>query len=119
MSSFFSSCYAGEAIKVKVSEKIPWAWCSAIKDPKTNLYTCTIQPWFGSIQAMIGQIIKWFTAVAALAWVLFIVVNGMLLSSGWDGKDDIKKRIVKSLTGLILLLMSGLILNIIAPWIYR
>lgn len=114
-----TSWWKWDAITVKVTEKIPWAWCSAIKDPKTNLYTCTIQPGFNTIQAMIGQIIKWFTALAALAWVLFIVINWILLSTWWDWKDEIKKRIVKTLTWLILLLLSWLILSMIAPWVYR
>jgi hypothetical protein len=30
---------------------------------------------------MLGQIIRWFTGLAALSGVLFIVINGILLSS--------------------------------------
>lgn len=118
---FINFSYAtddSETIKVKVTEKIPWAWCSDIKDTKDNLYTCTIKPGFGTIQIMIWKIIKWFTALAALAWILFIVINWILLSTWWEWKDEIKKRIIKTLIWLILLLLSWLILSMIAPWIY-
>jgi len=108
-----------ESITIKVTEKIPGAWCSNIKDSKTNLYKCTISPWFDTIELMMWQIVKWFTAITALAWVLFIVVNWILLSIWWDWKDEIKKRIIKTLSWLVLLLLSWVILSIIAPWVYR
>jgi len=107
-----------DAITVKVTEKIPGAWCGE-QDPKTKLYTCTIQPGFTTIQIMIGQIIKWFTAIAALAGVLFIVINGIMLSMNGGEKDKIKGRMAQTITGLILLLLSGLILSILAPWVYK
>jgi len=34
-------------------------------------------------------------------------------------KDEAKKRITATIIGLIILFMSGIILNIIAPWIYK
>lgn len=107
-----------DTVTVKVTEKIPGAGCGE-KDKKTGLYTCTVQPWFKTIQIMIGQIVKWFTAVAALSGVLFIVVNGILLSMDPDNKEKAKGRIKQTLSWLILLLLSGVILSIIAPWVYR
>lgn len=116
-------------IKVLVSEYIPWAGCECVwwkppdwickwKDWGAPQYECTIKPWFGTITSMMWAIIKWFTALTALAGVLFIVINGILLSM-WSDKAKIKERIVKTLTGLILLLLSGVILSIIAPWVYK
>lgn len=70
---------------------------------------------------IIGEMIKYATFLAGLAGVLFIVVNGILYSmSGMDAgmKEEAKKRITKTLLGLIVLLLSGFILNAIAPWIY-
>ena len=70
---------------------------------------------------MIGKIIQYFTYITALAAVLFIVINGILYSmSGLDAgaKDSAKKRIVQTLLGLVLLFLSGTILNAVAPWVY-
>lgn len=133
--SFFTiTNWASWDITVLVSEKIPWAGCVCAWNTLNWVcyweatwfdsyppaqYKCTIKPWFSSIQSMIGQIIKWFTAIAALAWVLFIVINWILLSMWWEWKDEIKKRIVKTITWLILLLLSWVILSIIAPWVYK
>jgi hypothetical protein len=37
-----------------------------------------------------------------------------------DGlKTGAKERIIKTLTGLVILLLSGVILNMIAPWVYK
>ncbi len=104
------------AIKVKITEKIPGGNCG--EKNKDGLYECEIKPGFKSIQEIMWNIIKWLTALAALAWVLFIVVNGIMLSTGSDS-GEVKKRIVKGIIWLILVLLSGLILNMIAPWVYR
>lgn len=105
-------------IIVKVTEKIPWGNCGE-KDAKTGLYECKVKPGFKSVQAILWNIIKWITAIAALAGVLFIVINGIMLSMGWSGTDEVKKRIIKAIVGLILVLLSWLILNMIAPWVYK
>ncbi|MDD5769331.1 MAG: hypothetical protein PHE25_00035 [Candidatus Gracilibacteria bacterium] len=122
-SSSTTSGGSSDNITVKVTEKIPGAECGECSkkgnDGGCLEYTCKVQPGFTSITLMIGQIIKWFTAIAALAGVGFIVLNGMFLSIGGEGKDEIKKKIVKTIAGIILLLLSGLILNIIAPWVYK
>jgi hypothetical protein len=76
---------------------------------------------FGSVMSVVGNMINYATFIAGLAGVLFIVINGILYSmSGMDAgmKDEAKKRIVKTLLGLVVLLLSGLILNAIAPWVY-
>lgn len=107
------------AIKVRITEKIPGWNCNLIQSGTWAwLYECKIQPGFKSIQEIMWNIIKWLTALAALAWVLFIVVNGIMLSTGSDS-GEVKKRIVKGIIWLILVLLSGLILNMIAPWVYR
>ena len=112
-------------ITVKVTEKIPWADCDEItktNDSDIQMYSCNVQKWFSSITKMMWAIIKYFTYIAALGWVLFIVINGILFSMGWaepSMKDDAKKRIIWTLTWLILLLLSWVILNMIAPWVYK
>jgi hypothetical protein len=112
----------GSWITVTVTEFIPGAWCWEGKWEPGNLkYECTVEPWFWSITAMMWEIIKYFTYIAALWAVLFIVINGILYSmSGMDAgmKDEAKKRISKPLIWLIVLLLSWVILNIIAPWVY-
>lgn len=122
-------------IKVQVTEKMPWmtgcyqtkAWASATWSLKSTqvanweTYTCEIEPGFASVQLMLSGIIKYFTFIAGIAGVLFLVINGIMYSMwGMDAsmKDEAKKRIIKTLVWLMLLFSSGIILNIIAPWIY-
>lgn len=105
-----------KSIKVKVTEKVPWANCWE-KDEKWY-YECNVKPWFKSVQAIIWNIIKWITAIAALSWVLFIVINWIMLST-WTETQEVKKRIVKWIIWLVLVLLSWVILNIIAPWVYK
>lgn len=104
-------------IEVKVTEKIPWADC----EWSTWDYTCTVKPGFWTVMQLMGWIIKYFTFLASLGWVLFIVINWIMLSMWgmWWSKDEIKKRITMTIGWLILLLLSGLILHSIAPWIYQ
>ncbi len=114
-------------IKIKVTEYIPWA-CendNALKDLNCSVDSpcdCYIKKWFGSVTTMIWNVIKYFTFIAGLGAVLFIVINGILYSMSWVNdsmKTDAKNRIVKTLMWLIVLLLSWIILNIIAPWIYQ
>ncbi len=107
------------AITVKVTESIPGWNCSLIQSGTwAGLYECKIEPGFKSVQWIIWNIIKWVTAIAALAWVLFIVINGIMLSTGSE-TGEVKKRIVNGIIGLILVLLSWVILNMIAPWVYK
>ena len=129
---------AQDAIKVRVTEKIPGANCgrhihgrsdTTIDSSNVNstewsgsyTYECEVKKGFWQITIMLGNMIKYFTFIASLWGVLFIVINGILYSmggidSGW--KDEAKKRITKTLVGLAILLLSWVILNAIAPWIY-
>jgi len=81
-------------------------------------YDCPVEKWFGSVQIMLGNIIRYATFLIGLVWVLFIVINGIMYSIWWDDKTAAKDRIVKSVGGLLLLLLSWVVLNAIAPWIY-
>lgn len=127
--SFFviSSSYAAswETITVTVTEKIPGANCSTwtINEESWKIltYNCNVEKWFWSVMKMMWEIIKWFTYITWLAIVLFIVINGIMYSmSGMDQgmKDEAKKRIWKTLMWLVVLLLSWVILNAIAPWVY-
>ena len=122
---FISNAYAEETtwITVTVTEKIPGAWCTEIKNDKGKItwYTCTVEKWFWSVVTMMWGIIKYFTFIAWLFGVLFIIVNGIMYSMWWidaSMKDEAKKRITGTIIWLILLLLSWVILNMIAPWIY-
>lgn len=108
-------------IKIKVPEKIPWANCNLDKENKYNswLYICTISPWMSAVNSIIQNLIKWFMAITAISWVLFIVVNWILLSMHWWEKEKIKTRITATITWIVLLLLSWVILSIIAPWVYK
>jgi len=131
--NYISNTYAADTVKVIVTEKIPWAWCEMIDadwnvtskksdDWKTQMYQCNIKKWFWTVISMLWNIIKYFTFIASLWAVLFIIINGILYSM-WGAepsmKDDAKKRIIWTLIWLILLLLSWVILNLIAPWIYK
>ncbi len=112
-----------EGIKVKVTEKVPWANCGE-KLPESEWwwYECTVAKWFWSVIIMLWNIIKYFTFIASLWGVLFIIVNGIMYSMWWIDewiKSDAKKRIVWTLIWLALLFLSWVILNLIAPWIYK
>lgn len=116
----------GSGISVTVTEKIPGANCTELKedskDPtKITWYECRVEKGFGSVTKMLWKIIKYFTYIAALAWVLYIVINGILYSMWWADdsfKTESKKRIITTLVWLIILMLSWVILNAIAPWIY-
>ncbi len=114
-----------KVIKVKVTEKMPWMDCD--KEPvwwkwDNLIYQCDVESGFWSVQKMIAGIIKYFTFIAGIAGVLFLVINGVMYSMGWMDpwmKDEAKKRISKTLIWIILLFCSWILLNIIAPWIYK
>lgn len=84
--------------------------------------TCTIDSWQGALKNILWWIIKYATFLVWLIAVLFIVVNWIMYSMwGMDQsmKEESKKRITKTLIWIIMLLLSGTILNLIAPWIYK
>lgn len=121
LSSFFSIAIV-DAVSIEVTEPIPGAGCSKWWESDWDVYTCYIQNGFGGVTGVIGEIIKYFTYITSLAAVLFIVINGILYSmagiNDWL-KSGAKDRITKTLIGLILLMLSWLILNAIAPWVYK
>lgn len=110
-------------ITVTVTEKIPGADCKP--DDKWSSYTwtyeCSVDPGFWTVTNMMWSIIRYFTFIASLVWVLFIVYNGIMYSM-WGIeqtlKDNAKKRIIQTLIWLAVLLLSWVILNLVAPWIY-
>lgn len=131
-----STTYAGDAstaqstaIEVQVTEKMPWMDNCTPIDPlgpeqiaNGETYTCEVEPGFASVQKMLAWMIKYFTFIAGIGGVLFLVINGIMYSMwGMDAwmKDEAKKRIQKTLSWLIVLLLSWVILNLIAPWIYK
>ena len=112
---------AGTGILVHVTERVPWGNCVP-HDERDGIWVCEIERWFGSIMNIFWALIQYFTFIALLWAVLFLVINGVLYSMSWlnEGlKSAAKDRIVKTLIWLILLLMSWWILNTLAPWIYE
>ena len=115
------------ATTVTVTENIPGMKC--VSDPKSDekdvtkkKYKCTIEPGFGSVMLILKGLIKYATFITALIGILMLVYSGMEYSmsgaSGWDSKHA-KERIIKVLSGIVLLFLVGFILNSVAPWIYR
>jgi hypothetical protein len=115
---------------VIVSEKVPWANCKGLDktwnettdNNKIISWKCEVWQWASTIVWMLWDIIRYFTYLAWLVWVLFIVYNGILYSMGWADqslKEESKKRIIWTLIWLILLFLSGPILQLVAPWIYK
>lgn len=112
-------------IIITVTEKIPWAKCTVKKDKDWKevpwRWECKVQPWIKGVQSLLWKMIKYFAAIWALAWVLFIVVNWIMLSMWWMDsslKDKAKKNITWAIIWLVLLLLSWVILKMIAPWVY-
>lgn len=113
---FFLGLGISQAVNVPVSTDLSpiLSWCSSS--------SCNVGTGFSVVKDIAGGIIKYFTYIAGLAGVLFIVINGILYSMSWmdDGlKSSAKDRIKKMLIWLVLLMLSGVILNAIAPWIYK
>lgn len=109
-------------IEITVTEKVPWAECTQTTEQKEKWrWTCKVEPWIKSVQSLLWRMIKYFAAIWALAWVLFIVINWIMLSMWWMDsslKDKAKKNITWAIIWLILLLLSWVILKMIAPWVY-
>ncbi len=121
---------------IKVTEKVPWANCTEMEWSRNNdwsikrdvngnvvpiIWQCEVWQWSAQIISMLWEIIKYFTYIASLFWVLFIVYNWILYSMWWADqslKEESKKRIIATLIWLLVLFLSGPILQIIAPWIY-
>lgn len=111
-------------VNVVVTERIPWVPCEQITEEweSPKMYKCQVKKWTWAIIEMFWNIIKYFTFLAWLFWVLFIVYNGILYSMWWADqslKEESKKRIIWTLIWLVLLFLSWPILQIIAPWIYK
>lgn len=70
---------------------------------------------------MLGSLIKYATYLTGLIGVLMIVLSGIQYSLSGGGEDakKAKGRIIQLITGLVLLFLTGLILNTVAPWVYR
>jgi hypothetical protein len=70
------------------------------------------------LYSYIGMIYKWAAGIIGIVSVLFLVWGGIEISTAGDntGKiDEAKKRIIQSITGLVLLFLSGIILYTINP----
>jgi len=112
-------------IAITVTEDIPWAGCE-FNTWSDNwwlwTYTCHVEKWFKWVTSTLWNIIKWFTYLTWLAAVLFIIWNSIFyMRAGLDDwlKGKAKERIQATLMWIVLLLLTWVILNAIAPWIYK
>lgn len=109
-------------VVVETTEKIPWAKCRQIDETWwVKIYECDVESWLGSVFEILKILIRYFWIIAGLAGVLFIVINGIMISMAWVDsslKETAKDRMIKTIWGLVLLLMSGIILRILAPWVF-
>lgn len=137
------------SVSVLVTEKIPWIPCSKVdwtydsttwwymysnSDWQTSwvrggdkqyevaiMYDCKVSRWTYAIIQMLWSILKYFTYIASLVWVLFIVYNWILYSMSWIDewmKKESKDRIVWTLIWLLILFLAWPLLKILAPWVY-
>ncbi len=102
-------------INVSVTEPIPWLHCSENSDWDI---TCPVDSDFSSITTLLQVLVRWFSYLAMLWAVLFIIINWILYSMWWN-KEEIKKRIIKTLMWIIVLMLSWVILYLVAPWVYE
>ena len=134
---FFVQTYAEDQwiIYIEVNEEVPWASCSKMvkewgayrpataqdeKDNKAKI-VCKIKRSFAWVVDMIWSVIEYFTFLAWIWAVLFIVINWIMYSTSWLSweKEKAKERIISTLIWIVLLLLSWVILNILAPWVYK
>lgn len=107
-----------------VTEKIPGANCTDAgrgSTQTTRLYKCTVGKGFDTVVGVLGSLIKYATYLTGLIGVLMIVLSGIQYSLSGGGEDakKAKGRIMQLVTGLVLLFLTGLILNTVAPWVYN
>jgi len=118
---FFTNTYAADTIIVKIPINLHSVIDGCNETSSNWAYECKIETWFASVWKWIWQIIKYFTFITGLAWVLYIIFNWIKLSMAWMNqslKESAIKSIQKTLIWLVLLLLSWVLLNFIAPWIY-
>lgn len=120
ISSLTSLNTYAETIKVKVPLDMSKLWLTCSSEGKA--FICDVDVWFWSVKNSIWKIIKYFTFISALSWVLYIIYNWIKLSMAWLNQEyekEAKDSIRKTLLWLVILLLSWLILNFVAPWVYK
>ena len=111
-------------VTITVWTQVPWVPCTMKKDDKTDgvVYVCSVPKSSKWIVDMLWNIISYATFITWIAWVLFIVINGILYSM-WGIDDDLrwksKERIIRTLTWLIILFSAWYILQLVTPWVYK
>ena len=112
-----NSSSSSKQVEVIVTTDIPWANCKKDGDR----YICTVTKWSAWVTSLLWKIIRYFTLLVLLFWILFIVINGILYSMWWTNpelKTKSKDLIIKTLVWIVILFLSWYILYFIAPWVY-
>ncbi|MDD2516469.1 MAG: hypothetical protein PHF46_02975 [Candidatus Gracilibacteria bacterium] len=117
--------FATSGTVVYTTESLPGLVCNCISKDCTNVvtrkYECQVLDGFSGFLITISKILKYSVFIISLLSVLIIIVSGIQLSlSGISSKakDGAKQRIFRVISGLMVLFFFGLILHLIAPWIY-
>jgi len=122
LGSFSSLVHADDTTTVTVTEKIPWLTCKEADNFNAAVdkrkYKCTIEWTFGTVMLMLKGLIKYVAFLAILVAVLLLVVSGVKMSIEWK-KEDSKKMFSRVIVSLLVLFSMWLILNTIAPWVYK
>lgn len=116
-----------KTVTLITNEKLPWVRCEEIetanKDWKNVIkqYKCYLKTSSSSIISIFWSVIKWFSYIAWLIGVVFLVYGWILYSlSGisWDLNTKAKEKITQVLIWIVFLLLTWTILVLIAPWVY-
>lgn len=111
-------------VKIKEKDKDGNVTSKDVKMDESNELSCEkmqliISPaGTGLIYAYIGMVYKWAASIVGIIAVLIVVVSGIQIAAagGDPGKvDEAKGRIIRALSGIAVLFLSGLLLYTINP----
>lgn len=108
--------------EITISEKIPGIDCKEWTGIDWKDCIVKIDRDFGSVKSLMAWILKYFTYLSFVFWILFITINWIMISFSWVDsslKESAKWRIIKTILWLILLSLSWLVLTLVAPWVYK
>jgi len=124
-----SSCestdwWDSHCIVVKTSTPVPGIDCtpaSSWLQWKNLVYECKVPKSTKWVMRMVWDIIKYFTFITTVVWVMIITIAWIMYSLWWidnSMKESAKKWIKQIIFGLIILFLAWRILQLIAPWIF-
>jgi hypothetical protein len=99
------------------SSYIPWPGTCPADGTCSRVQVLLAKSGATLLYTYIGLIYRWAAGAIGIVSVLFLVVGGIEITTSGDSNrlDAAKQRIIQSLAGLVLLLLSGVILYTINP----